>query len=123
MDVLGVPQTAPDFDVPPDACDCHVHVFGPPDRFPFAEDRVYTPGRATVDNLLSLQSALHLRRVVIVQATPYGADNACLLDALRRLGGRGRGVVVITAATAGASLGQMHEFGVRGVRVNLETRG
>lgn len=123
MDVLGVPQAAPDFDVPPDACDCHVHVFGPADRFPFAEDRVYTPGRATVDDLLSLQSALHLQRVVVVQATPYGADNACLLDALRRLGRRGRGVAVIGGATADSALGHMHELGVRGVRVNLETFG
>ena len=61
--VLGVPQTAPAFDVPANGCDCHVHVFGPADRFPFSADRVYTPGPASVDDLLSLQHALHLQRV------------------------------------------------------------
>jgi 2-pyrone-4,6-dicarboxylate lactonase len=42
--ILGVRETPPTFDVPKGACDCHVHVFGPPDRFPMAADRRYTPG-------------------------------------------------------------------------------
>ena len=121
--VLGVPQTAPAFDVPANGCDCHVHVFGPADRFPFSADRVYTPGPASVDDLLSLQHALPLQRVVIVQPSPYGTDNSCLLDALGRLGERARGVAVVDGATPDAALRRMHAAGVRGVRVNLETRG
>jgi predicted TIM-barrel fold metal-dependent hydrolase len=121
--VLGVQHTAPAFDVPARACDCHVHVFGPSDRFPYSTDRVYTPGPASVDDLLALQRALGLHRVVIVQPSPYGTDNSCLLDALRRLGERARGVAVIDGATPDAALRRMHEAGVRGVRVNLETRG
>ena len=121
--VLGVAHSAPDFEVPAGACDCHVHVFAPPGRFPFAPDRLYTPGPATVEDLLALQGVLGLQRVVVVQATPYGADNSCLLDALGRLGPRGRGIAVIDGATADAALGRMHEMGVRGLRVNLETRG
>jgi len=121
--VLGVPQTAPAFDVPDNACDCHVHVFGPRDRFPYSTDRVYTPGPASVDDLLALQRALGLHRVVIVQPSPYGTDNSCLLDALRRLGARARGVAVIDGATTDAALRRMDAAGVRGVRVNLETRG
>ena len=120
--VLGVPQTAPAFDVPADACDCHVHVFGPADRFPYAADRVYTPGPASIDDLVSLQRALGLHRVVIVQPSPYGTDNSCLLEVLRRLGGRARGVAVIGGATTDAALRRLAEAGVRGVRVNLETR-
>jgi predicted TIM-barrel fold metal-dependent hydrolase len=121
--VLGVPQTAPAFDVPANACDCHVHIFGPADRFPYSTDRVYTPGPASVDDLLALHGALGLHRVVIVQPSPYGADNSCLLDALRRLGERARGVAVIDGATTEAALRRMDQAGVRGVRVNLETRG
>lgn len=119
---LGVRHTPPDFAVPPGACDCHVHVFGLSGCFPFAAGRLYTPGPASVTDLLAVQRALRLERAVIVQPTPYGTDNACTLDALRRLGPRARGVAVIGAATPDA-LRRMHEAGVRGIRVNLETHG
>jgi len=123
MTVLGVAHSAPVFEVPSGACDCHVHVFGPVERFPFAPGRVYTPGSASVEDLLALQRALHLERVVIVQASSYGADNACTVDALQRLGARARGVAGIDAATSDTLLRDMHQAGVRGVRVNLETYG
>ena len=83
-------RTAVDFDVPRGACDCHVHVFGDPTKFPFAEKRVYTPPQASVEQLLELQRDLHLDRVVVVQPSVYGADNACTLDAVRRMGARAR---------------------------------
>ncbi|HLW58672.1 MAG TPA: amidohydrolase family protein [bacterium] len=121
--VLGVAQTPPTFDVPRNACDCHVHVFAPPDQFPFSAGRVYTPGVASVDDLRSLQRVLYLDRVVITQASPYGVDNSCLLDALRRLHPRARGVAGVSSATAEAALEAMQEAGVRGVRVNLESHG
>ncbi len=121
--VLGVAQTAPAFEVPAGACDCHVHVFGPIARFPYAAERVYTPGPAPVEELLALQRMLRLERVVVVQPSPYGEDNACTLDALRRIGAEARGVAVIGAATPEAALRELHAAGVRGVRVNLETHG
>src|ERR1043166_6321342 len=51
--------------VPRGACDCHVHVFGDPNKFPFAPERVYTPPGASVDDLRALQAALGFVRVVI----------------------------------------------------------
>jgi predicted TIM-barrel fold metal-dependent hydrolase len=123
MNVLGIAQTAPAFNLPPGACDCHTHIFGPVDRFPFSPHRVYTPGAASIEDLLALHRALRLDRVVIVHPSPYGADNSCTIDALRRLGARARGVAVIDATTSDAALREMHEAGVRGVRVNLETGG
>jgi Amidohydrolase len=83
-------RTAVDFDVPRGACDCHVHVFGDPAKFPFAEKRIYTPPQASVDQLLELQRDLHLERVVVVQPSVYGTDNACTVDAVRRMGARAR---------------------------------
>ena len=124
--VHGVTHSAPAFDVPAGACDCHVHVFGPFARFPLAPDRSYTPGPASVEDLVALHRALHVDRVVIVQASPQGSDNACLVDALERLeamGRRARGVAVIDAAPTDNELDAMHRAGVRGVRVNLESAG
>jgi predicted TIM-barrel fold metal-dependent hydrolase len=117
-------QTSPGFDVPQGACDCHVHVFGAPERYPFAAGRAYTPGAATVEALLALHAALRIERVVVVQPSPYGTDNSCMLDALARLGAaRARGVAVVDAKTPDTALRAMHGAGVRGLRVNLATPG
>jgi len=115
-------RTAVDFDIPPGACDCHVHVFDPA-RFPYAAERVYTPPAALIADLRDLQTALHFDRVVIVQPSVYGTDNSCTLDAIRTLGGRARGVAVIGPSTPAAALDDMAANGVRGVRLNFETAG
>ena len=86
--ILGVRHAAIRRALPPGACDCHTHVFGPHARFPLDADRRYTPGEASVAALLALQAALGMDRVVIVQPSPYGTDNSCTLDAVRQLGGR-----------------------------------
>jgi predicted TIM-barrel fold metal-dependent hydrolase len=117
------PQTAVDFRVPAGACDCHVHVFGTASEFPFAAQRGYTPPPANAAELSALQQALRLSRVVIVQPSVYGSDNACTIDGMRRLGDRARGVAVIDDGTTNEALDDMHRAGIRGVRVNLETAG
>src|SRR5581483_11127236 len=78
------PSTRVVLDVPSGACDCHVHIFGDPRGYPWFSGRVYTPPPASVDELLALQRALHMSRVVLVQPSVYGTDNRCLLDALRQ---------------------------------------
>lgn len=97
-----------------------MHVFGPASRYPFAPERAYTPPEASIDELLALQARLGFERVVIVQPSVYGADNACTLDALQRLGPRARGIAVIDSRS---DVSQMQKLGVRGVRVNLQTAG
>jgi predicted TIM-barrel fold metal-dependent hydrolase len=116
-------RTPPSFAVPRGACDCHTHVFGPPAQFPFAAERSYTPGEASLEELLALQADLHLDRVVIVHPSVYGTDNSCTVEALRRLGGRGRGVAVIADDITPAELDALHRAGVRGIRLNLATAG
>ena len=118
-----VARTPPSFVVPRHACDCHTHVFGPRTRYPFAPLRSYTPPEASLDELVALQRALHLDRVVIVQPSVYGTDNSCTVDALRGLDGRGRAVAVIDETISAAELDALHRAGVRGVRVNLATAG
>ena len=117
------PATKVSFAVPSGACDCHVHVFGAAAEFPWSPQRGYTPPPASAAELLALQDALHLSRVVIVQPSVYGSDNSCTLDGMRRLGKRARGVAVIDEATSNAALDEMNRAGIRSVRVNLETAG
>jgi predicted TIM-barrel fold metal-dependent hydrolase len=117
------PRTKINFEVPAGACDCHVHVFGDPKRFPLASTRVYTPETASVDELRALQTALRMDRVVVVQPSVYGTDNVCTIDAIRQLGNRARGVAVIDDKTPDAALDEMGRAGVRGIRLNLATAG
>jgi predicted TIM-barrel fold metal-dependent hydrolase len=115
-------KTPVDFDVPRGACDCHVHVFDPA-RFPYFGGRVYTPPEATAEDLLALQKQLHFDRVVVVQPSVYGVDNACTLDAIKKLGpARARGVAVIDKATGQSQIDDMAAAAMRGVRLNFETR-
>jgi predicted TIM-barrel fold metal-dependent hydrolase len=117
-------ETAVAIEVPPGACDCHVHVIGDPQRFPMVPERVYTAPPASPDELLALQRRLRFDRVVIVQPSFYGTDNAATLDGVRRLGPqRARGVAVIDDNTSSLALDEMAKGGIRGIRLNLETAG
>ncbi|MCG7391609.1 amidohydrolase family protein [Microvirga sp. ACRRW] len=121
--VLDVEHSPLDFGMPAGACDCHVHVFGPYERFPLSPHRVYMPGPAPIEDLIAHQNALGLERVVIVQPSIYGTDNSCMLHALRRLGSQARGIAVVDSGMPEPTLRELHEAGVRGLRVNLETAG
>jgi predicted TIM-barrel fold metal-dependent hydrolase len=116
------PRTPVEFALPPGACDCHVHIFDP-QHFPFSAARVYTPEPGTLGELAALHRALGIERTVVVQPSIYGTDNACTLDALRRLGAGARGVAVIDAQTTEAALDEMGRAGIRGIRINLATAG
>jgi predicted TIM-barrel fold metal-dependent hydrolase len=107
------------FTPPPGACDAHCHVFGPAHRFPFARDRSYTPPDAGIDDFERLQRRLGLSNAVFVQASCHGTDNAALLDALRRGGGRYGGVAMIDDDTPDADLDELHAAGARGTRFNF----
>ncbi len=100
-----------------------MHVFGALDRYPPAARRSYTPLPASLDEYLAMTEATGLRRNVFVQASAYGTDNRCMLDAMRSRGALCRGVAVIDDATTDAELAEMQHLGVRGVRVNAATFG
>ena len=97
------PRAALAFDVPPGACDTHVHVIGATACYPLVPDRAYTPPEASVEDLKTVHRALHLQRVV-VQPSFYGTDNSCTLDAIKSIGGSARGIAVIDGTTPDAAL-------------------
>lgn len=116
-------HSRPQRPLPPGACDCHMHVFGTLERYPCAPRRSYTPREARLDQWESMARQIGLERQVLVQASPYGADNSCMLDAMVVAGARCRGVAVINEQTTDAELQRMNALGVRGVRVNAATFG
>ena len=123
MSKASQPSTPVDFAVPPNACDCHTHIFGDPHQFPFFSGRTYTPEPASVAEMRALHRALRMDRVVIVNPSVYGADNSCTLDAMKQLGPRARGIAVIDDQTSAGQLEEMDRAGVRGIRLNFENFG
>ena len=124
--VLGVRHSPVAGTIPRGTCDCHVHIFGPFDRYPLAENRVFMPGLASTDDLLALHAALGVDRAVVVQASPQGTDNRCMTDALDTLNAAGhasRGVAVLAPDISREDLHALHAAGVRGARVNLQSFG
>lgn len=124
--ILGAHHSKPSFPIPLEACDCHVHVFGPRKQYPLADDRTFAPGVASLQDMLAMHERLGIARMVIVQASPQGTDNACVIDALRQLramGRQARAVAVVEPETDLSTLSDLHAAGVRGLRVNLQSYG
>jgi predicted TIM-barrel fold metal-dependent hydrolase len=117
------PATPVSFDVPAAACDCHTHIHGDPEKFPFFSGRVYTPEPASPEEMSALHKALHIERVVIVTPSVYGTDNSATLFGMMARGATARGVAVIDDKTAESELDTMHKAGFRGIRLNLATGG
>jgi predicted TIM-barrel fold metal-dependent hydrolase len=117
------PSTPVNFDVPAGACDCHTHIHGDPQKFPFFAGRVYTPEPASPEEMSALHKALHIERVVIVTPSVYGTDNSATLFGMRARGASARGVAVIDDKTPESDLDAMQKDGFRGIRLNLATGG
>ncbi|MGY3623005.1 amidohydrolase family protein [Bradyrhizobium sp. USDA 10063] len=117
------PSTPVNFDVPAGACDCHTHIHGDPQKFPFFAGRVYTPEQALPAEMSALHKALGIERVVIVTPSVYGTDNSATRFGMMARGATARGVAVIDDKTPESDLDAMHKDGFRGIRLNLATGG
>jgi predicted TIM-barrel fold metal-dependent hydrolase len=108
----------PKLPTPPLACDTHAHVFGPASRFPYAEDRSYTPPDAPLEKYLRMLDTLGFGRGALVQGSAHGRDNSAMLDALERHPDRLRGVAVADENVSLVELRRWSALGVRGLRFN-----
>ncbi|HEX2545050.1 MAG TPA: amidohydrolase family protein [Ramlibacter sp.] len=128
-DALAPPCAPPDFAVrvpglrlPANACDCHAHVIGPAQRYPFIAERVYTPPDCLPSAYAHMRQVLGLPRAVLVQPSVYGTDNRLMLDTLAADPVNLRGVAVVAPDVPQQQLHDLHAAGVRGLRVNLVDR-
>jgi predicted TIM-barrel fold metal-dependent hydrolase len=109
----------PHWTLPANACDSHIHVFGPPDKFPYAESRRYTPPAAPFEHYQNVQKITGLTRACVVQPTAHGVDNRAILDAIARAGGAIVGIANIDASLSDRDLDVLAERGIRGARFSL----
>ena len=108
----------PSYRPPAGATDTHAHIFGPTARFPYSDDRSYTPEACTAEDYAGMLATIGFDRAVLVQGGAHGTDNRAILDAIARSGGAYRGVVVIPPGLGRERLAQLDAAGIRGVRLS-----
>lgn len=109
----------PKLRLPPGACDCHAHVFGPRDRYPLKPQAGYEPAPAPFSEYLKMLRTIRCSRAVLVQPSPYGPDHSAMLDALRSGEFPLRGIALYDDALTDLQLEELHHYGVQGARVHL----
>ena len=107
---------APNFTVPSGSWDTHFHLYGPPERFPYAETRLFTPPAAPFEHWQRISAAIGIARGVTVTPGVHGHNNDVTLDAVERSEGTVRGVIRANAALSAQDVAALHRRGVRGVR-------
>jgi 2-pyrone-4,6-dicarboxylate lactonase len=111
--------SAPRLALPAGAADCHVHVFGPASRFPYAATRGFTPVDAPREKLFALHRLLGVQRCVIVQSMVHGLDNRVVEDAVAAGEGRYLGIALVPIDVTDTELARLAAAGMRGVRFNF----
>lgn len=112
--------------LPPGAVDCHAHICGPAEQFPYWDQRIYTPPDALLPDYRALLDSLGVPRAVLVQPSVYADDNRALVAALLTDPQRLRGVAVLNSdenefadADIDGEIERLHAAGVRGLRCNI----
>ena len=115
----------PDITLPKGSIDTHVHIFE--SHFPLFEGRGYNPPNSTLEDLIHLHTTLGVDRVVFTQPSVYGVDNSAILKGMNvlneKVANKARGVCAIKMDASEASLEELHDQGIRGVRLNLDNKG
>ena len=105
--------------IPRDACDSHVHVFGPFAKYPLSAERSYTPAEYSAEDFKAHLNRIGFARGVLVTASVCGTHNGAILQALSEYPNAFRGVVVPDPNVSETELDHWHSLGVRGARFNL----
>jgi predicted TIM-barrel fold metal-dependent hydrolase len=109
---------APRLKAPPNACDCHIHIYD--ERFPPSGPSTRLVANARVEQYRLLQKRIGTTRTVVVTPSAYGTGNDVTLDGIAQLGlSNARGVAVVRPDITDAELKKMAEGGIRGIRFTL----
>lgn len=103
--------------VPPaGTCDCHVHVYGPPSKFPFVEShRERSPDGPAVA-LEAMHQSIGVERCVIVHPPGHGTDLAVTVDAMEKGDREYRAVALVEPMITDGQLEYLNGLGFRGIR-------
>ncbi|KAJ5613726.1 amidohydrolase 2 [Penicillium herquei] len=116
--------------LPRNAFDTHVHVFDPK-LGSYAAGRAYTPEDAPLKKLTEFHQTISVvpesNTLVLVQPSPYKNDCCVMMRCLQELRTRNIsafGIAVLDLdSVSNAQLKEMHDLGIRGIRLNFQADG
>lgn len=115
------PTKPPAEAMPTMSCDCHLHVFGNPAKFPDRHPNpVHRSLEANWEDAMRMHESVGFGRGVFVQPANYVTDHSYLLEALARVPRENyRATGIIDDSVGDAEIQRLHEAGMRGVRFNF----
>lgn len=113
------PHPPRSYTLPRGAVDTHAHVIGTQ----WIAQRSYTPHPAPPDAYLRMLDATGMAYGVLIQVSVHGTDNTLMRDTVRANHDRLRGIAVIPHDLDHASLRDLSDAGVVGLRLNTTTGG
>jgi 2-pyrone-4,6-dicarboxylate lactonase len=111
------PAKPPKLKVPAGACDTHIHVIGPYDRYPKAPQIADDCPEAPAPMMRDFLRVMGLTRAVIVHVTFAGTRPDVTLDAIAEMSGDARGVVILDPDATEAEMRRLTDGGIRGARL------
>ena len=108
--------------LPSGSCDCHIHIYGPADKYPEAPTAAFPAPDAPVEAYRAVRAELGNERVVVVQPSAYGTDNRRTVEAIAELGPGARGVAMVRPDVSVSELRDLGAAGIRGVRLHMLLR-
>ena len=103
--------------------DCHMHLIGPEQQFPFSAGHAGIFGEWNSDDYLQQANQLGIERCVITQTPFYGFDNRNLLHGLKQMGSIARGIAVIDVSLTAEQFAELVRAGVVGANFYLMEGG
>jgi predicted TIM-barrel fold metal-dependent hydrolase len=115
------PAPRPAEPLPPQSCDCHLHVFGDPARFPDRNPNpIHASREASWEDALRMHASVGFARGVLVQPANYTTDHSYFKHALQGLPREHyRAIGIIDESVSDAELARLNDAGMRGVRFNF----
>jgi 2-pyrone-4,6-dicarboxylate lactonase len=112
----------PAFKLPRGTVDTHTHIFGPAAKYPYAENRSYTPPEAPLAAFRDLHAKISCDRAVIVNASVHGTDHRVMTDAIAESGGLYKGIANVPDAITVKEMEALKAAGVCGCRFTFLKR-
>jgi 2-pyrone-4,6-dicarboxylate lactonase len=108
----------PNVTFPPNACDCHAHIFGPATRYTVLPGSHFIPPDCPLDDYVRMLRTIGCERAVLVQPSVYGPNNTAIIEALKSRRFNLRAVAVVAPDVTDREIEDLHAVGFRGIRIN-----
>lgn len=116
------PRT-PALKLPPGTVDCHMHLFGPYDRYPPVPETGYVTVDCLAETYIAMMDRFGIAKGVFIPASPHGTDPTHLVDALTQYPDRFIGVAILPRDVGRAEIRRLTDAGVKGARFQSPSHG